>query len=86
MEEIPLISSADALQISHEECESLDDVLAAQTDPVQKDVSEFIAIGAKIQSTEDAHNLYKKFPSIRMLLVPTVNVLCTGSMTKTVNH
>lgn len=59
-EEVPLISSADTLQISAEEYQSLDDVLVVSTDPVQKDGSEFMAIGANIQSTDEALNVYKK--------------------------
>jgi hypothetical protein len=60
VEEIPLISSADALQISPEETNSLDDVFIECTEPVQKHGSEFVAIGTKIKTTDDAHNLYKR--------------------------
>lgn len=60
VEEIPLISSADALQISPEETDSLDEVFTECTDPVQKHGSEFVAIGTKIKTIDDAHNLYKK--------------------------
>lgn len=59
-EEVPLISSADALQISSEEYQSLDDVVVVSTEPVQKDGSEFMAVGANIQSSDEALNIYKK--------------------------
>lgn len=61
-EEVPLISSADALQISSKEFmyQSLDDVFVVSTEPVQKDRYEFMAIGAIIQSTDEALNIYKK--------------------------
>lgn len=58
--EVPLISSADALQISSEEYQSLDDVVVVSTEPVQKDGSEFMAVGANIQSSDEALNIYKK--------------------------
>uniref|UniRef100_K1RH72 Uncharacterized protein n=1 Tax=Magallana gigas TaxID=29159 RepID=K1RH72_MAGGI len=59
-EEVPLISSADSLQISSEEYQSLDDVVVVSTEPGKKDGSEFMAVGANIQSSDEALNIYKK--------------------------
>jgi hypothetical protein len=60
VEEIPLISSAEALQISPEETDSLDEVFIECTEPVQKHGPEFVTIGTKIKTIDDAHNLYKQ--------------------------
>lgn len=75
-EEMPLISSAEALQISLEESESLEDEFAASTDPVQNEGSK-MALDAKVQLTEDEHNLYlKKIVSMIRILLLLIAICC----------
>jgi hypothetical protein len=57
VEEIPLTSSADALQISPEETDLLDEVFTEWTEPKQKHGSEFMSIGTKIKTIDE--HLYK---------------------------
>ena len=52
-EEVPLIQNSDALQITPDEIQRLDEIPIKSTEPVVQDGSEFSAVGAKVQSIED---------------------------------
>ncbi|XP_078329832.1 uncharacterized protein LOC111132195 [Crassostrea virginica] len=59
-EEVPLIQNSDALQITPDEIQRLDEIPIKSTEPVVQDGSEFSAVGAKVQSIEDVRNVYRK--------------------------
>lgn len=59
-EEVPIITNADALQITPEQTQDLDSFEVKSTDPVVKDGSEFSAIGAIVHTVEDVQNMYRK--------------------------
>ena len=57
---VPLIQNSDALQITPDEIQRLDEIPIKSTEPVVQDGSEFSAVGAKVQSIEDVRNVYRK--------------------------
>ena len=59
-EEVPIIQNSDALQITPDEIQRLDEIPIKSTEPVVQDGSEFSAVGAKVQSIEDVRNVYRK--------------------------
>ena len=59
-EELPLIQSSDALQITPDEIQRLDEILFKSTEPVVQNGSRFLAVGAKVQSIEDVRIVYRK--------------------------
>ncbi|XP_062585845.1 uncharacterized protein LOC134247508 [Saccostrea cucullata] len=59
-EEVPLLTSADVLQIESSETQKLDDIPTKSVDPVRKNGSEFFAIGSEVDSVESVQNFYKK--------------------------
>lgn len=58
--EVPIITNANALQITQEQTQDLDSFEVKSTDPVVKDGSEFSAIGAIVHTAEDVQNMYRK--------------------------
>uniref|UniRef100_K1Q9C7 IMPACT-like protein n=1 Tax=Magallana gigas TaxID=29159 RepID=K1Q9C7_MAGGI len=59
-EEVPIITNADALQITPEQTQDLDSFEVKSTDSVVKDGSEFHSIGAIVHTVEDVQNMYRK--------------------------
>lgn len=59
-EEVPLLSNAAVLKIDQTESEQLDDIVTMNTEPIQKNGSEFYATGTKVGSVNQAQNFYKK--------------------------
>lgn len=59
-EEVPIITNADALQITPEQTQDLDSFEVKSTDPVVKDGPEFSAIGVIVHTVEDVQNMYRK--------------------------
>ena len=59
-EEVPRIQNSDALQITPDEIQRLDEIPIKSTEPVVRDGPEFSAVGAKIQSIEEVRNVYRK--------------------------
>lgn len=59
-EEVPLLSNAAVLKIDQTESDQLDDIVTMNTEPIQKNESEFYATGTKVGSVNQAQNFYKK--------------------------
>ena len=59
-EEVPLIRNSDALQITSEETQALDEIQITSVDPIIRDGSEFSAAGAKAQTTDEVRDIYRK--------------------------
>ena len=59
-EEVPLIQNSDALQLTQDEIQRLDEIPIKSTEHVVQDGSEYSAVGAKVQSIEDNRNVYRK--------------------------
>ena len=69
-EEVPLIRNSDALQITSEETQALDEIQITSVDPIIRDGSEFSAAGAKAQTTDEVRDIYRKIcvdPYVRIV-------------------
>lgn len=59
-DDVPFLSNADALMITPEDTETLDSVATKSSEPVKKNGSEFLAIGARVNTVAEVKNLYSK--------------------------
>ena len=59
-DDVPFLSNADALMITPEDTETLDSVATKSSEPVKKNSSEFLAIGARVNTVAEVKNLYSK--------------------------